>query len=277
MYRRTSGLIARSRVMVLVAVLGAGTATLVAAPAHAAGLHATQTHAASAHTTSSAPTSAQTMSFHARGHAAPGTKISPFTNPLDITCWLTTVAPSASGTIISASGVTGDAQLVCTYDIDNSHADVPQIQLTNSLYFDSTIVDTKQDGEVGNYFAFAPTLAEPCQHGGWTSAASATVDFPAGYNPQTVTRSSSAQTWFNPGDCPGDEVAVPQMIGLTVSAADLTLQNVGLRGGTVNPQDSCEQELGTIVRTSPSAGSIELKGTTVNYYVSNGPGKLHCA
>src|SRR5690348_17273079 len=104
----------------LAAALGAGAAMLMASPASAAGLAAPP----------AAPAAAQTVSVTA--HATTRGAISPFSNPLDITCTFTIGAPSVgSGTVHAGAAATcpaaGDGQVTGLAGLTRTMAGAVQI------------------------------------------------------------------------------------------------------------------------------------------------------
>jgi hypothetical protein len=91
--------------MALVAAIGVAITMVVTAPlapAYAASVY---------HRAPAAPAGTQTMTFHAKAPAATSGKISPFSNPLDITCDLEAVAPFAAGGHTDSLANLGDGLL----------------------------------------------------------------------------------------------------------------------------------------------------------------------
>jgi len=165
-----------------------------AVPASAAGLAASP----------AAPAAAQTVSVTA--HPTTRGAISPFSNPLDITCTFTIGIPSVgSGTVHAGAAAT------CTYDRDGSPANVQFLDLEEHLWVNGgSILDsrtsTPSNSPSANTFVFAA-----CQHGTWTNEASLGVTFPAGYNPQTASAGSAvnADIVHCPGDPPSCAISCP--------------------------------------------------------------------
>ncbi|TMQ90470.1 PASTA domain-containing protein [Actinomadura soli] len=71
----------------------------------------------------------------------------------------------------------------------------------------------------------------------------------------------------------GDTARVPQVKGATVAAATAALQGADLQARVAPASVRSNQPKGTVVSTSPSAGSQVPPGTTVILYVSNGKGR----
>jgi hypothetical protein len=183
---RMSALVTRRPVAALAAALGAGAAMLLASPAvpaSAAGLSASPAAAA-----------AQTVSVTA--HPTTSGAISPFSNPLDITCTFTIDPPSIGQGVLSAG-----AHVTCTYDRDGTPANVQFIDLDDYLLFNGTFKDhresTPSDNSFANTFVFAA-----CQHGTWSNTVSLGVTFPAGYSPQVASATDTANATI--ARCPGD-------------------------------------------------------------------------
>lgn len=72
---------------------------------------------------------------------------------------------------------------------------------------------------------------------------------------------------------PSDQVAVPDLSGLTVAAAQQLLENTGLVLGDQLPQASDDRPKDTIIRQSPVKDTLLAKGSTVDIVVSTGPGQ----
>jgi hypothetical protein len=168
----------------LAAVLGAGAAMLVASPASAAGLTAPP----------AAPAAAQTVSITA--HPTTSGAISPFSNPLDITCTFTIDRPSVGLGALSAG-----AAVTCTYDRDGTPANVDFIDMNDYLLLNGTFKDHQESSTPNNYSAHTFVFAA-CQHGTWSNTASLDVTFPAGYNPQVASATDTASATI--ARCPGD-------------------------------------------------------------------------
>ncbi len=71
----------------------------------------------------------------------------------------------------------------------------------------------------------------------------------------------------------GDTTDVPQVKGLTIAAATAKLQGADLRVKVASGSVPSDQPKGTVVSTSPAAGTEVPPGTTVILYVSNGKKK----
>ena len=65
-------------------------------------------------------------------------------------------------------------------------------------------------------------------------------------------------------------VPLPNIDGMTVQQATSTLENAGLKLGTVTSEDSANAPANTIMRTDPPSGSKVAPGTSVNVVVSTG-------
>jgi YVTN family beta-propeller protein len=64
---------------------------------------------------------------------------------------------------------------------------------------------------------------------------------------------------------------VPNVIGLTQSAASASIGGAGLLVGAVSTQSSAAVATGTVISESPAAGTIVSSGSSVNLVVSSGP------
>lgn len=183
---RMSALVTRRPVAALAAALGAGAVMLLASPAvpaAAAGLAAPP-----------AATAAQTVSVTA--HPTTRGAISPFSNPLDITCTFTIDTPSVGRGVLSAG-----AHATCTYDRDGTPANVQFIDLEDHLLLNGTFKDNQESSPSNNSFANTFVFAA-CAHGRWDNTASLGVTFPAGYSPQVASAADTASTTI--AHCPGD-------------------------------------------------------------------------
>ena len=73
---------------------------------------------------------------------------------------------------------------------------------------------------------------------------------------------------------PSDQVAVPDLRGLTVAQATQLLKNTGLVLGDQLPQASTERPKDTIISQSPAPDVQVSKGSTVDIVISTGPGQV---
>ena len=64
---------------------------------------------------------------------------------------------------------------------------------------------------------------------------------------------------------------MPNVVGLTQSAATTAITNAGLVLGTVTQQASATVAAGNVISQSPSAGGSVASGSAVNLVVSTGP------
>jgi serine/threonine-protein kinase len=71
-----------------------------------------------------------------------------------------------------------------------------------------------------------------------------------------------------------DQVAVPDLQGLTVAQATTLLKNTGLLLGDQLPQASTERPKDTIISQSPGRDIMVSKGSTVDIVISTGPGQV---
>jgi hypothetical protein len=208
------------------------------------------------------------MSFTA--HAATSGRISPLSNPLDITCTLTIGVPTPEGANLVDSHIVANAATSCRFDIDGSFAKVSVIDLTEQLLSDNTLVGNDHAVLTSDDLAYTLTSSWPCRHGNWTNSAQVVVTFPPGYVPHTVSGSSASQIFIGLGDCPGDKVPVPDVSGESVSRATADLQAAGLVAGAIGSTVSCDVPKNTIESTDPSAGTLVLLGSTVTMRKSVG-------
>jgi serine/threonine-protein kinase len=65
-------------------------------------------------------------------------------------------------------------------------------------------------------------------------------------------------------------LSVPNLVGLSATAAAAQLQEVGLKLGTSTTADSATVTAGLIISTSPTASSHAVEGDTINITVSSG-------
>jgi hypothetical protein len=185
---RMSALVTRRPVAALVAALGAGAAVLMASPAvpaSAAGLAASP----------AAPAAAKTVTI--TSHPATSGAISPFSNPLDITCTFRIDPPS-----ISAGAISAGAAATCTYDRDGTPANVDFLDMNDYLLLNGGTFEDQREATQSNYYFDHTFVFASCQHGTWSNAVSLDVTFPAGYHPQTASAGDTASATI--ARCPGD-------------------------------------------------------------------------
>lgn len=68
-----------------------------------------------------------------------------------------------------------------------------------------------------------------------------------------------------------EEVVVPGINGSTENQAVKALKNAGLKGTCLGYQYDDSAPAGTIINQKPAAGESVTAGSTVTYYLSNGP------
>lgn len=73
---------------------------------------------------------------------------------------------------------------------------------------------------------------------------------------------------------PTDQVAVPDLAGLTVPQAVKLLENTGLVLGDQLPQASNDRPKDTIINQSPGRETMVSKGSSVDIVISTGPGQV---
>ncbi len=73
---------------------------------------------------------------------------------------------------------------------------------------------------------------------------------------------------------PSEQVAVPDLRGLTVAQATKLLSNTGLVLGDQLPQASADRPKDTIISQSPAREIMVSKGSTVDIVISTGPGQV---
>ncbi len=73
---------------------------------------------------------------------------------------------------------------------------------------------------------------------------------------------------------PTDQVAVPDLQGLTISQATQLLKNTGLLLGDQLPQASTDHPKDTIISQSPARDILVSKASTVDIVISTGPGQV---
>ena len=66
-------------------------------------------------------------------------------------------------------------------------------------------------------------------------------------------------------------VSVPNVVGLTQSAATTAITGAGLVVGTVTQQSSATVPAGSVISQNPAAGTSVAAGSAVNLVVSTGP------
>jgi hypothetical protein len=254
----------RRRLMARVAAIGVAITMIVTAPLAPA-------YAASVdHKAPTVPAGTQTMTLHAKAPGATSGKISPFSNPLDITCDLEAVAPFAAGGHTD-SLVIALAEFTCTFDIDGSPAPVPSINLTNTLSYDGTVVDTKNHVSNNVPFDARTTTFAPCLNALWASVADVTVIWPAGYVPPSSSARTASVKRLNFGDCPNDYVEVPDVTDRYFTVAINDLRQAELQGVVAHHDRSCDFSNGVIMDQNPNAGQLALRGSTVELTQSDGP------
>lgn len=73
---------------------------------------------------------------------------------------------------------------------------------------------------------------------------------------------------------PVDQVAVPDLAGLTVPQAIKLLENTGLVLGDQLPQASSDRPKDTIINQSPGRDTMVARGSSVDIVISTGPGQV---
>lgn len=265
MYRRSSVLTTRRRVMALLAALGAGAAMLTAGPAAPA-------HAASVvHTTPPALTATNTVTLHAYPPAATSGGITPAANLEGITCIvgqdLHIVGEARS------SGIMALASTECRFNFSGGPASVPRIEQSLFLLLDGTVISNGQHVATNSSAACcAFAAADLCLHGNWINQVTVNTIFPPGYTPPTISVTFTKSKTVNNGDCPQDLIIVPNVInGKTVAQATMSLRSAGLAPVTLPGIKTCDEPLEIIIKQSPAAGTVALRGSRVNITPSAGP------
>lgn len=67
-----------------------------------------------------------------------------------------------------------------------------------------------------------------------------------------------------------EEVTVPSLDGLTKEEAEKTLNNLGLRLGTIAYEDNSQKKEGSVLGSDIAAGTVVKNGTSINITVSSG-------
>jgi serine/threonine-protein kinase len=104
--------------------------------------------------------------------------------------------------------------------------------------------ETDNPDDVGIVLAQAPAPGQDVAKGG-------TVELTVGVEPNSVD--------------------VPDVSGMTVSAAQSTLRDANLTLGSQIPEASSDFDVGQVTRSDPAAGEPVAPGTAVDIYVSTGP------
>ncbi len=78
---------------------------------------------------------------------------------------------------------------------------------------------------------------------------------------------STVQVWFSPGP---QSVNVPNVKGMTQEEANREFDKVGLKMGTVTPEDSPDVPKNAITRTEPAGGATATPGQQIAVYISTG-------
>ena len=106
-----------------------------------------------------------------------------------------------------------------------------------------------------------------------TTASSSTV--PAG---DVISQSPVAGTEVNPGSAVSlvissgpAQIAVPNVVGDTQSAAGAAFTSIGLVVGTITTASSSTVPAGDVISQSPAAGTLVNPGSAVNLVISSGP------
>jgi hypothetical protein len=128
-------------------------------------------------------------------------KISPFSNPLDITCHFTVNPPTVN---FPADTVYGTASTDCRYDRDNSPAQVASIDMVANLFLNGFRMDRQDEPKDETNFSGTAVFSTPCNGGTWSHDVTLVVVWPKnqGYDPP----SSQAETSLDSSivNCPGD-------------------------------------------------------------------------
>ncbi|MFC0265645.1 protein kinase domain-containing protein [Alloscardovia macacae] len=80
-------------------------------------------------------------------------------------------------------------------------------------------------------------------------------------------RGSTVRVWFSAGP---QSTAVPDVSGMTQSAARQALEKAGFKVGSVSSEDSDSVDKDKVTRTDPASGSNATRGSTVNLYIASG-------
>ncbi|MBP9002133.1 MAG: PASTA domain-containing protein [Candidatus Hydrogenedentes bacterium] len=86
-----------------------------------------------------------------------------------------------------------------------------------------------------------------------------------------VTEGSTVDLVVSSGPCGGQQVTVPNVVGLTQAAATTAITAAGLYVGTVTEQCSDTVSAGQVISQDPAVGASVAPGTAVNLVVSSGP------
>jgi len=185
--------------------------------------------------------------------------------PQYITCSINVSAPSKT---LPPELVGASAYVTCDYPIAS-------IELTEHVHREGSNVDVAVDHVLVSGVSSAGTvaLAAFCDPVGgvYTNSAIASIDFPAGYSPQTASLHDSASSALGLGDC-GVRVAVPNVAGQARNVAVNTLATAGLNAvaSVVTVHESVDS--GHVVGQSPTPGSAVIPGSTVNIFIGQWDG-----
>lgn len=199
MIGRISVLAARRRVLMLVAVLGAGAAMLAAGPAVPASAAVVDAVPAVSADGSTVTITARPVSTGSPGSAG---GVSPAANGSLVTCTLTADAPFVYGGP-SDWNTTANSVTSCIYDFNGSPAPVAQIEQTDTLYFNGSPANM-----VHSFISDWPALATNVTEGGCLKGlvqndVTNIVDFGPGYTPRTWSGRTIASTSIV--QCPGGD------------------------------------------------------------------------
>ena len=137
-------------------------------------------------------------------------------------------------------------------------------------------------GEIINFTLGSGMGAQSCS--GTTNAAGtascniASVSQPVGSG--TLTASFAGDGTYQATSVPTSvtinsaSVSVPNVVGLTQSAASTAITGAGLVVGTVTTQSSSTVPAGSVISQNPSSGTSVAPGTAVNLVVSSGPASV---
>ena len=93
-------------------------------------------------------------------------------------------------------------------------------------------------------------------------------------NTATVSGGGAASAIATDSTAIGSAVSVPNVVGITQSAAATAIQKLGLVVGTVTTASSNSVPSGNVISESPVAGTLVSPGSTVTLVVSSGPATL---
>ncbi len=125
-------------------------------------------------------------------------------------------------------------------------------------------------------FAFSPSTISPIAAGGSATLSVTFAPSSAGAKTATISITSdggSASVSVS-GTATAANVTVPNVVGMTQSAASSAITGAGLTVGTVTTQSSSTVPSGQVISQNPAAGASVASGSAVNLVVSSGPANV---